>query len=386
MLLLDREISSRQQAFGVELYDYVSPMTKSPDFYASDDTLTVTLQPSLITAQREISALEIKKGKLQEQINQAAVKRAGAFKKATNWQETLANAAKSTALAGNEAKLSTEMALLKGEITYHKQQFGISFYQTLEELEDTKNWLPTDREIRSIYDNCRKDIEASKKRKGAKEIDLKTLEGDMSSANASSTLPEVYATPVPTPAPNAYGYAARAPAAPSYTNAYSAPAFPSYPSAQPVPTVSSAQPTVPYATPVPTPSPNAYAARAPPAPSHTNAYSAPAFPPYPSAQPVATVSSVQPTVRVTAAHAAPSPIPFPSGQPDSFSAASAYDPFTAATTTHLLTSGQSDPFAAVQQFNDLFATSNQDPFVTSQQFPSNPPYDPFASNQDPFAF
>ena len=61
LLLIDREITSRQMAFGVELYDYVAPLSKHPSFYSSDDTLTVTLQPPLITAQREIAALEIKR-------------------------------------------------------------------------------------------------------------------------------------------------------------------------------------------------------------------------------------------------------------------------------------------------------------------------------------
>ena len=63
---------------------------------------------------------------LKEKINQAAVTRAGAFTPATNWQQRVINAGKSTKLAGNEAKLSTEKVLLKQEIKHHKQQFGIA--------------------------------------------------------------------------------------------------------------------------------------------------------------------------------------------------------------------------------------------------------------------
>jgi hypothetical protein len=54
------------------MYDYVAPLTRHPSFYSSDDTLTVTLQPPLIKAQREIMALDIKQGKQKERINLAA--------------------------------------------------------------------------------------------------------------------------------------------------------------------------------------------------------------------------------------------------------------------------------------------------------------------------
>ena len=72
----------------------------------------------------------------------------------------IVNRAKSTAMATNEAKLKTEAHLLQVEINHHKEQFGGDIYQTLAELEDTQGWIPTNREIRSDYDSCRKDIEA----------------------------------------------------------------------------------------------------------------------------------------------------------------------------------------------------------------------------------
>ena len=177
LLLIEREITAREQTFGVELYDYVAPLSKHPSFYSSDDTLTKTLQPPLITAQREIAALEIKCGKQQEKINQATVTRAASYKPATNWQETVVNLGKSTAHAGSDTILGTEMAMLRSQIKAFKQEFGVTLYTTLEELEDTKQWLPTDREIRSIYDNCRRDVEKIKKRKQAKEQELAQIDG-----------------------------------------------------------------------------------------------------------------------------------------------------------------------------------------------------------------
>lgn len=167
------------------MYDYVAPLSRNPNFYSSDDTLTVTLQPPLIAAQREISALHLKQGKTKEKVQQQAAARAAAFTPATNWQEKVINGAKSTVMAGTEAKNSTEMHLLNSEITYHKQQFGVNLYKILEELEDTQQWLPTDREIRSIYDNCRRDIEKIKKRKVAKELEIKVLDGTVTVEEAA---------------------------------------------------------------------------------------------------------------------------------------------------------------------------------------------------------
>ena len=156
LMFIDREIQGRKEAFGIEMYDYVEPLSKDQSFYTSDDTLTLTLQPPLITAQREISALVLKSKHQQELITQAAAVRATAFRPATTWTDTLANTAKSAALGGNEAKLSTTLAALKTQIQHFKKEFGLTLYKTLEELEDVKQWLPTDREIRSIYDMCRR--------------------------------------------------------------------------------------------------------------------------------------------------------------------------------------------------------------------------------------
>lgn len=40
MLMIDREIQSRKKAFGVSMYDHVSPLSQSQDFYAATDDLT----------------------------------------------------------------------------------------------------------------------------------------------------------------------------------------------------------------------------------------------------------------------------------------------------------------------------------------------------------
>ena len=190
-MLIDREMNQRRAAFGVACYDHVAPLTRSQDFYAANDLLTETIRPHMIVAQREIAALDLKRRSLKEEMNQADVQRKAAFARAaTNWQDKLKNAGKSTAMAGNEAKLKTEMAMANSQVIHYKQEFGQSVYAEFEKLEDTKGWLPTSREIRTLYDACRKDIEEMKKRKDEKSRELAQL-GDYSTGSNEQKTPQV---------------------------------------------------------------------------------------------------------------------------------------------------------------------------------------------------
>ena len=176
LMLVDREIRIRQEAFGVQLFDYLEPLAQNPNFFSADDRLTQVLRPPLLEAQREIAVVYNKKTQLKERMKQAEAKRAAAFpKKAENWQEKLTNVAKSTSLAGGEAKLKAEDMVLDNTLKSHKQVFGTKLYPVLEDLEDRESWLPTDREVRTIYDNCRRDIENSRKKAKAKYDELETL-------------------------------------------------------------------------------------------------------------------------------------------------------------------------------------------------------------------
>ncbi|GAX22095.1 hypothetical protein FisN_6Hh343 [Fistulifera solaris] len=178
LMFIDRELANRQYAFGVQLYDYVAPLAKHHSFYSSDDLLTASIQPHFIAAQREIAALEIKVGKLKQKVQLTGVEKAASCAPATNWQEKLANAGKTTAYAGKEVALTTELSMVQGQITKHKQEFGVKMYADLEKLEDTQQWLPTDREIRSFYDICRRDVEKIRRKRADKEKELAELSGE----------------------------------------------------------------------------------------------------------------------------------------------------------------------------------------------------------------
>jgi hypothetical protein len=220
ILLADREVKGRKHKFGIELYDLLGPMASSPDFFAADDPLTTTLRPPLLTAQREIAALAIKRGKTKEDIAQAEIKRKASFPdKAMTIADKMKNGAKSAGLAGNEAKLATELSMVEGKIRTYKQEFGLTIYEIFVDLEDQKSWLPTDRNIRSMYDQARKDVEKLIQKRTTKVEQLEALGGsyafdkkeegqqgevgfsdDMQyNAPVTPAAPRLAPTPVPTP-------------------------------------------------------------------------------------------------------------------------------------------------------------------------------------------
>lgn len=181
IMFIERDIKNRQHTFGVQLYDYVSVWSARPEFFAAneDNILIATLRPPLIQAQREIAALHLKRTQLKERINMTNASRTASYnQKSEHWTESISNAGRTTMIAGSEAKLKAELAIIENNINHYKHMFGISIYQQFTLLEDTKNWLPTDREIRSLYDSCRKDIENYRNKIQSKENEIKALDGD----------------------------------------------------------------------------------------------------------------------------------------------------------------------------------------------------------------
>ena len=237
ILLIDREITSLKQKFGVDLYNHLGPLATSPDFFASDDQLTETLRPPLLAAQREIAALEIRRRKVKEDIKQAEVKRAAAFPdKAITLADKAKNAAKSAALASNEAKLSTDLSVIESQIKHFKQKFGQDIFEVFVNLEDTKGWLPTDRTIRSMYDQARQNVEKAIKRRKDKIAELESLGGsytekkettgyDAPTAPASSSLPAASGnmSSLSSSASPSLPPSVHAPAGQSYGQSYAAP-------------------------------------------------------------------------------------------------------------------------------------------------------------------
>lgn len=183
MLMLSRKITSRTQAFGVEMYTHTAPMTERQDFYANDDKLTQVLRPALLTANKDICALQNRLEKVTEQMEAHKLARAGAFPvPAETAGEKLKNAGKATGMAAIDAKFRTELAVVQRQILGHQHEFGMQLYPTLSNLEDEEGWLPTDRDIRAIYDQARRDVDKLLKAKQEK-ADLLASLGDGTADN-----------------------------------------------------------------------------------------------------------------------------------------------------------------------------------------------------------
>eukprot|EP00980_Cylindrotheca_fusiformis_P010129 scaffold2253_cov119-Cylindrotheca_fusiformis.AAC.4 len=187
LVLCDREIVGCKKAFGVSMYDHISPLSQTADFYAADDDLTEIIRPPLIAAQKEIQALAAKRVKLKETLASAEAKRAGAFPTpAESAGQKVMNFGKASAMHSNEAKIKAEISMLDSRIKGHKQDFGLALFGVLVDAEDNRGYLPTDRQVRSIYDQTRQDIQKIELKKKKKTEELKAL-GGANSATTSST-------------------------------------------------------------------------------------------------------------------------------------------------------------------------------------------------------
>jgi len=178
IIMIDRSIDARKRAFGVAMYDYLSPLSRSPDFYAANDKLTEIVRPILIIAQREVQALAAKRVKQKEALAKAEADRAAAFPtKAETYGQKLMNFGKASYLHGGETKIKTELSVTDRFIKGHKEDFGVSLYEAFAAAEDNEGFLPTDRQIRNVYDTCRQDLTVLEQQKKAKEDEIVALGG-----------------------------------------------------------------------------------------------------------------------------------------------------------------------------------------------------------------
>ena len=177
MALIDREINGRKKQFGVEMYDQMSPLISSVDFYTGpmydDEQMTELVRPLLIQTHKEVAALEAKVSQLKEDVSAAEVGRTSAFgAQSTTVQDKFKKAGKTVASAGVEGKLKAELRLVQNKITATKQEMGIELFGQFALLEDRENWLPKDRVVRGIYDSCRQDMEAIELKRRQKQQEL----------------------------------------------------------------------------------------------------------------------------------------------------------------------------------------------------------------------
>lgn len=100
-----------------------------------------------------------------------------AYAPAQNIAGHLVNGIKKTGFVSVSAKLKTEVSMVDTQIRDYKQVFGLEMFAIFTDLEDIEGWLPTVRDIRNIYDQCRRDVDELEKKKRAKEKELIDMGG-----------------------------------------------------------------------------------------------------------------------------------------------------------------------------------------------------------------
>ena len=146
LLVIDRDITSRMERFGVDMYAHLEGITSTQEFYVADDRLINILRPTLISAQREVAANERKRDAMRGRVNLAEAKRVGtgSIIYAATVGEKLMNAAKFAAAGTKEAANKTKLAMLERQILGFKEEFGTKLYLIFAAMEDDEGWLPTD--------------------------------------------------------------------------------------------------------------------------------------------------------------------------------------------------------------------------------------------------
>mmetsp|Transcript_5787 Transcript_5787/g.12375 ORF Transcript_5787/g.12375 Transcript_5787/m.12375 type:complete len:442 (-) Transcript_5787:321-1646(-) len=199
ILLIDRDIQTRKEKFGVDLYAHLENITSTQEFYVSDDRLINILRPVLIKAQREVAAYERKRDAMKGKVNAAETTRVGSasiFGAETIGQK-LYNAARFAQAGAREAAFKTELAMVERQILGFKEEFGAEMYPVFQSMEDNEGWLPTDRKVRSLYDAAREDIAEMEKAKAEKARQIEELDNAGGSSGTGFAPPAaVVATPV----------------------------------------------------------------------------------------------------------------------------------------------------------------------------------------------
>ncbi|KAL7508222.1 hypothetical protein ACHAXN_006467 [Cyclotella atomus] len=202
LLVIDRDILTRKEKFGVDMYTHLEQITSTQEFYVAEDKLINILRPTLIKAQREVAAYEKKRDAMKGKVNLAEANRSatGSILTAETMGQKLFNAASFLSAGAKEAACKTELAMLERQIRGFKEEFGVELYPVFQSMEDNEGWLPTDRKVRSLYDACREDIGEMEKSKAEKREQIRQLEGVEGSGLTPPSVPVVQQA-APTPAP-----------------------------------------------------------------------------------------------------------------------------------------------------------------------------------------
>lgn len=193
IMLLDRDITKIHKSFGILMYDTLSDLTTQQDFYATNDILITIVRPLLLTADRELRALDGRRLQAKGNLDIVSEKRETTFGKkstnppATNWKEKARNFRTSTGIVAEETKIKANIKLIDNKAKQIKEDFGIKMYAELTMFFSTNTISPvpvhsdTDNVtniIRGMYQTCKSDVDEINRQKSSKEEEIRELSLD----------------------------------------------------------------------------------------------------------------------------------------------------------------------------------------------------------------
>jgi len=161
MMLVDNRIQNRKELFGVDLYDsLVIHAEQDPTFIIESETLD-NIRGFFVTCFKDNKALLQKRALQQQRLVELDEQREVAYPKVPC--ETIGGQMKNGCKAANFARQETsckaQKAMIEREMQVNKKKFGVDTYRLLCRLEDgDAKWLPSDRDVRFLYDQARRDI------------------------------------------------------------------------------------------------------------------------------------------------------------------------------------------------------------------------------------
>jgi len=184
MMLIDREIKNRKKLFGVELFNLMeeAEVRQGNQFWDKHNEAVLALKDAYLRNKQDIHEFVGRINGKVVKLNFVEERRVNEIQEdAQTFKEKMVNAGKTVNMAGNEAKLRSQMAIMNTKIKAKKEEFGLEVFPILAELEDKKGCIPTDRDMRSCYDRSRQEVLKIEKRKEAKFQTLRALGGGVGS-------------------------------------------------------------------------------------------------------------------------------------------------------------------------------------------------------------
>ena len=197
--LADREISAKQSAFGVELFDKLQQQQTGKNFLAAaaSTATTQTIVPNVFAGANEKAFKEpfeqckadvlVKQNEIDAKLLE--IEKLQCDRERSRIESSMERLKTNAASHSHEAKLQMQIKLLKREIHQRKEQFGRDVFDALLDSNDSERekkgggmlskLKPQDKqqkEISSIIERAARPIAVARQKKAAAQRDIQELE------------------------------------------------------------------------------------------------------------------------------------------------------------------------------------------------------------------